>query len=87
MTHAKAFYHAITGEIACAWRLEGGAVTLDVTLPANTTATVYVPARSAADVSEGGRPAAESEGVKFLRMEGDAAVFGVGAGRYAFVSR
>ncbi|MCX5684349.1 MAG: glycoside hydrolase family 78 protein [Planctomycetota bacterium] len=87
LTHAKAVYHAITGEIASAWRLEGGAVTLDVTLPANTTATVYVPAKSAADVSESGQPAAEAEGVKFLRMEGDAAVYAVGAGRYTFVSR
>jgi alpha-L-rhamnosidase len=87
MTHVKASYHAITGEIACAWRLEGGAMKIDVTIPANTSATVYVPARGAANVTEGDRPAADAEGVKFLRMEDGAAVFAVGAGRYVFASR
>jgi alpha-L-rhamnosidase len=37
-------------------------------------------------VTEGGKPAGSAEGVKFLRMDGDAAVFEVGAGQYRFQS-
>ena len=53
-------------------------------VPANTTAIVYVPAKSAEEVFEGRVQASKAEGVKFLRMEDGAAVFEVGGGRYKF---
>jgi alpha-L-rhamnosidase len=60
---------------------------LNVTVPGNSLATVYVPARTAADVTENGKPAAQAEGVKFLRQEGGRAVFEIGSGQFAFQSR
>ena len=57
-----------------------------MTIPANTTATVYVPAKDAAAVTEGGKPAGEAAGVKFVRMEGGCAVYEVGSGEYRFVA-
>ena len=53
-------------------------------MPANTTATIYVPAADGADVREGDIPAAEAAGVRFLRREGGAAVYEVGSGSYRF---
>jgi alpha-L-rhamnosidase len=47
---------------------------------------VYVPAKEAEAVTEGGKAAGQAEGAEFLRMEGGAAVFEVGAGRYRFNS-
>ena len=67
-----------------AWKRENGRFTLQVTIPANTTATVFVPARSADTVKEGGRPVKESRGVKFLRQQNDRAVFAVESGAYEF---
>jgi len=58
-----------------------------VAIPANTTATVFVPARSADAVTEGGRPAAQGRGVKFLRQENGLAVFEIDSGEYEFESR
>jgi alpha-L-rhamnosidase len=60
---------------------------MDVTIPANTTATVYVPAKDVASVRESGKPASQSEGVKFLRMEQDRAVLEVASGSYEFEAR
>jgi alpha-L-rhamnosidase len=57
---------------------------LSVVIPPNTTATVYLPAADPAGITESGKPAAEAEGVKFLRMEQRAAVYEVGSGSYAF---
>jgi alpha-L-rhamnosidase len=57
---------------------------MEVTIPVNTTATVFVPAKDAASVTESGQPAASAEGVKFLRMEKGAAVYAVGSGTYRF---
>ena len=45
---------------------------------------VYVPAADAATVTESGKPASQAEGVRFLRMEKDAAVYEVGSGDYLF---
>ncbi len=87
LTSAQASYDSIRGKIETRWRLEGDDLRLEVTIPANTTAFVYVPAAKAEDVSESGRPAAESPGVRFLRLEDGSAVFEVGSGNYAFVSK
>jgi alpha-L-rhamnosidase len=83
---ARASYESPYGRIASEWKREGGTLTLGVTIPTNATATVHVPAKDAAAVTEGGRPAGEAEGVRFLRMEGGAAVFAVGSGAYRFAS-
>jgi len=59
---------------------------MDVTIPPNTTATVYVPAKDNGAVTESGKPADKSDCVKFLRMENNAAVYAVGSGTYQFQS-
>ncbi len=45
LTWAKGTYHSPVGLIASAWKIENGVMTLDVTVPPNTSATVYVPAK------------------------------------------
>jgi lysophospholipase L1-like esterase len=60
---------------------------MDVTIPVNTTATVYVPAEDAASVLESGKPVSDAKDVKFMRMENNAAVFEVGSGSYHFCSQ
>ena len=87
LTWVKAHYDSLYGRIVSNWKLETGNLKLDVTIPINTTATVYVPAKDAAGVTESGRPAAQAEGVKFLRMENGAAVYEIGSGTYRFCSQ
>jgi alpha-L-rhamnosidase len=83
---ARASYESIRGTIACEWRREGDAFTIRVTIPANTTATIHVPATDAEKVTESVGLAAEAKAVKFLRSEGDRAVFAVESGTYEFSS-
>jgi hypothetical protein len=45
-----------------------------------------VPAADGAEVHEGDSPAAEAEGVKFLRREGGANVYEVQSGSYHFTA-
>jgi alpha-L-rhamnosidase len=85
-SYAKAGYESIHGQVKSSWEIKDGTFTLNVTIPANTTAAVYVPAKDAESVTESGRPAAASEGVKFLQMEAGRAVYQVGSGNYEFVS-
>ena len=82
----KATHRSPHGWISSSWKKNGGAFDWQITIPANTTATVYVPAKDPDHVFEGGRPATRSDGVKFLRLENGRAVFDVGSGRYHFIS-
>ncbi|HVN82475.1 MAG TPA: glycoside hydrolase family 78 protein [Terriglobia bacterium] len=82
----KASYNSINGRIESNWALESGKFKLEVVVPPNTTAIVYVPTRAALQVTEGGRPAAEASGVRYLRMEKGSVVYEVASGRYEFLS-
>ena len=84
LTSACGSLRSIRGLITSSWAVKNGLFSLEVTLPANTTATVYVPAANAAAVQESGKPAAESVGVKLLRAEGGEVVFEVQSGSYTF---
>lgn len=59
---------------------------LDVTIPANADATVYIPTRDPQSVTEGGKSPARAEGVTFVGIEGDNAVYRIGSGRYRFTA-
>ncbi|HVX43564.1 MAG TPA: alpha-L-rhamnosidase C-terminal domain-containing protein, partial [Mycobacteriales bacterium] len=78
LTWATAALASPYGRIESAWSLADGAVRLEVTVPPNTTAEIWVPTDDAAAVTEGGGPATPA------RIEDGAAVFAVGSGRYAF---
>jgi len=86
LTWVKAHHDSPYGRIVSNWKIEPGNLKLDVTIPANTTATVHVPAKDAAAVTEGGSPIDKVQGVKFLRLENGAAVYEVGSGCYQFQS-
>lgn len=86
LTWVKAHCDTVQGRIVSEWEHKEKQLTLHVVIPANTTATIYVPAEDAAAVLESGKPAAKSEGVRFLRMENAAAVFEVGSGTYDFTA-
>jgi alpha-L-rhamnosidase len=85
-TWVKAHHDCLYGRIESDWTRDGANLTLNLTVPPNATATVYVPASDPQTVTEGGKPAAQSEGVKFVRAENGVAVYEVGAGAYAFRS-
>jgi alpha-L-rhamnosidase len=71
----KAHHDSPYGRITVAWKRDAGKLTLDVTIPVNTTATVYVPG---SDV--------ESDGGRQLRVENGATVFAIESGSYQFKS-
>jgi len=87
LTWAKASYHSILGEIISDWTRAGEKFKLRVTIPANTTATVFVPAKPGSAVTENGQPAGRSRGVKWLRQEKDRAIFAVESGTYDFETK
>ena len=87
LTSAKAALHSLYGLIRSAWTLQGGAFEWQISVPANTTATVYVPATAATGVTENGQSVENASSVTFLRMENGCAVLALEAGSYSLSSK
>jgi alpha-L-rhamnosidase len=87
LTHARGEYDSVRGRIVSAWSIEGEQFNLGVVIPANTTATVYVPVEGGTGISEGGKPVEQAEGVTVLSLGEGEAVLSVGSGSYEFVGR
>ena len=86
LTFVKASHRSLYGMLSSSWKRDAKTFRLDVVVPPNTTATVWVPAKDAAAVTESGKPAAKMRGVKFVRAQDGAAIFEVESGSYAFQS-
>ena len=77
-------YQSPHGRIATSWSLKDNRFTLEVEVPVNTTATLVLPTRDAASVTEGGRPVASVPGITSVDLPDGAAGYRVGSGRYTF---
>src|ERR1035437_8831967 len=80
LTVVKASHKSMDGTIATSWTRDAAHFTLEVTVPPNTSATIWLPAKDPATVTESGRP------VKFLRTEPGVAIYEVPSGAYTFRS-
>jgi alpha-L-rhamnosidase len=87
LTWVNAHHDSPYGRIISTWKRDGDKLTMEVTIPPNSTATVFVPAKEAAGITESGKPVDQAEGVKFLRMENNSAVYEVVSGMYKFISK
>jgi len=87
LTWARGYYDSQIGRIESSWKIEGTQFLLDVTVPANSVATVYLPAILEKEIKENGKPIGESTGPKFLELKDGYAVFKVGSGKYSFKSK
>jgi hypothetical protein len=86
LTWVRADYTSVHGRITSKWKRKESGFSLGVSIPANTTATIWVPAKDAGSVTEGSLPAGQNPDVHFLRMAEGCAVYAVGSGDYTFAS-
>jgi alpha-L-rhamnosidase len=78
LTSAHGETKTMRGLIVSDWTLASD-FTLKVTIPANTTATVYVPALNSNNVV--------ADGATFVRSEGGRQIYEIGSGSYQFVAK
>ncbi len=81
LSYVRVRYHSIRGPIQSAWALKEGDLSLRLILPANTSATVSLPAKRESAIRVKGQPAHMTE------FSGHTAKFEVGSGHFVFVSR
>lgn len=86
LSYVDASYNSIYGKISSSWKLENDRFKWEVTIPANTSATVYIPTLNKEEVMDGEKSAIKSEGVKFVKWEDNLEVFEIQSGKYSFSS-
>lgn len=84
MTSAEGYYDSMYGRIRSAWNVTGHTLTYRATVPANTTATLYLPTGDPKSVKEGAKDPGQSKGVTFVRYENGRAVYTLASGTYEF---
>jgi len=85
LTWAKGSYDSVRGKVSVEWRFEASDWLLNLTIPPNVTATVYLPAGDISDVSESGSPVASAPDVRYVETTDRSMVFLIESGRYRFV--
>lgn len=85
LSSAKASLNTNYGLVSSGWKVAPKEINFMLEIPANTSATVYLPTRNIPDIEEGGRPI--SSDFKILGIEGEYTKLQVGSGKYEFKVR
>ncbi|MEP7142383.1 MAG: family 78 glycoside hydrolase catalytic domain [Ferruginibacter sp.] len=78
LTWARGSYISVRGKIESDWKISGADFILNVSIPGNTQATIYIPSKENAAVTESGNA------LKVNRYEKGYAVVEAGSGNYSF---
>ena len=83
-TNANASLQTYYGKLSSGWKVESDKVLMDVEIPANTTATVFVPANSVEAVTEGEASLSANKDLQVVKAAGGYVELTVGSGVYHF---
>jgi alpha-L-rhamnosidase len=86
LTYAEAYYQSIHGMIRSRWQRDGTTLIFNVSIPANTTACVYVPSDEGTLIEESNISVEQVPQIASLGREGQFAVLKAPAGHYVFKS-
>ena len=86
----RAVYDSIHGRIISSWKDNKDVFTLEVSIPANTTASVILPSDKVENILESDKPLkklSETEGIKSVRSEEGQTTVKIDSGSYIFTVR
>ncbi len=84
LTSAAAGLETGYGKLSSGWQLKNDSLLLDLTIPVNTRATVYIPAPEGGRITEDGHPLAEVKDILLEGVERGYLIVGLGSGSYHF---
>ena len=77
----------IRGAVLLNWMEQNGKFTMQVTIPANSIAQVWLPAASAGSILEGGKNIREVKDIKFIGNKEGYFIYGTPAGSFEFTGK
>ncbi len=84
LSWAKGSYQSLYGTIKSDWKKSADIFQLQISIPVNTTAEIWLPANEKNNITESGKNILPSSSIQFLRFENGYAVFAIGSGDYNF---
>jgi alpha-L-rhamnosidase len=87
LNFVNASYKSLYGLIKSNWKKNDQTFEWTISIPANTSATIYIPARSADNVLESGKALAGADGILETKWENGKAVVKIASGEYQFKSQ
>ncbi|MEY2917480.1 MAG: hypothetical protein RIS73_1194 [Bacteroidota bacterium] len=85
-THVAASYQTLYGKLSSSWKIQDGKLIFNVEIPANSTATIYIPVQNANDVMENTQPLTASKAIQVVGNEKGYMVVKIGSGKYEFIT-
>jgi alpha-L-rhamnosidase len=85
LTFASASLQTYYGKVSSEWKKENGNFILNVDVPANTTATIYVPAADVESITENGKKMNDQKELKAGEIKNGYVVVRTGSGKYSFI--
>ncbi|MDD6209482.1 MAG: glycoside hydrolase family 78 protein [Bacteroidales bacterium] len=86
LNFVQASFESVQGVIASSWEKEDGTFRWKITVPANTTATVYLPTSDKNSIKIDHKRTISAERAEFVKLDDGFAVFEVKSGDYHFSS-
>jgi alpha-L-rhamnosidase len=83
-TQVAADYKSDYGLISSHWKTNADRLILDVEIPANTTARIYIPAEGIEGVMENDKAVSSVKEIKMIGKQGSYVVVETGSGKYSF---
>ncbi|MBN2165145.1 MAG: family 78 glycoside hydrolase catalytic domain [Marinilabiliaceae bacterium] len=84
LNHVNATYNSVYGPITSNFTKTLHDFNWNVTIPANTTAYVYIPVKAGATITEGGKDIKLLSDIKYIETKDRYAICKVGSGTYSF---
>jgi alpha-L-rhamnosidase len=84
ITSAKAELQTYYGKASSAWQLQNKQLVLSVEVPANTSASIFIPAKHVEAITEGGKRLSGISELKIIGKEGEYINVEAGSGKYVF---
>jgi alpha-L-rhamnosidase len=83
-TNASASLKTYYGTVSNSWKVDSNEFIMDVEIPANTTATIYIPATDISQVTESGKALPDISDIKFTTTVNGYVEVETGSGKYHF---
>ena len=84
-TNASASLKTYYGTVSNSWKIDADKFMMDVEIPSNTKADVFIPANNVSLITENNRAVSQVDDIKFSGMENGYAIMEIGSGQYHFI--
>jgi alpha-L-rhamnosidase len=85
LSWARASYQSLYGKISSEWKIDGGKMALNVLIPVNTTAIVFLPHAGSSEITESGKALQDAKGITNINKDGKVVTLEIGSGQYQFM--